>query len=328
MSHTPLRPARAGSDAEAGLARSAAGRTWEAAAKPERVATGRTWAAAGPEGVVAGRTWAAAGPERVAAGPEGVVAGPEGVVAGSGVAAGAGGASVAGAPLCRAVAGASVRKVRWVWVAAVSGLAVLGLGLFAVSADPDPGDAGRRAVAVGISVAPPDGDRAVENSAEGVAVDPAGVDGVAVDRARVDGVAVDRVGVDGLALDRVGADGAFIVTVTGVRCGVEAVGPVELRRRGHEQFCLVGVSVENAGREARRLDGGAQRAVDGHGRAYAVVGQAVAFLNERAPSLLDAIPGGATVRGVLPFEIPARGHLAALLVHESAGSRGARITLS
>jgi hypothetical protein len=51
------------------------------------------------------------------------------------------------------------------------------------------------------------------------------------------------------------------------------------------------------------------------------------FLNERAPSVLDAIPGGATVHGVLPFEIPADAHLAALLVHESAGTRGARIAL-
>jgi hypothetical protein len=135
-------------------------------------------------------------------------------------------------------------------------------------------------------------------------------------------------GAEDAALDRVGADGALIVTVTGVRCGVEAVGPIELRRREREQFCLVGVSVENAGHEARLFDGGAQRAVDAHGRAYGVFGRAAVFLNERAPSLLDAIPGGGTVRGVLPFEIPARTRLATLLVHESAGTRGARIPLS
>ncbi|WP_157437775.1 DUF4352 domain-containing protein [Actinoplanes subtropicus] len=135
-------------------------------------------------------------------------------------------------------------------------------------------------------------------------------------------------GADDVALDRMGADGAFIVTVTGVRCGVEAVGPIGLRRQAHEQFCLVGVSVENAGREARVFDGGAQRAVDAHGRAYAVVGRAAVFLNERAPSLREAIPGGGTVHGVLPFEVPARARLVALLAHESAGTRGARITLS
>jgi hypothetical protein len=101
-----------------------------------------------------------------------------------------------------------------------------------------------------------------------------------------------------------------------------------VRAAEREQFCLVSVSVENAGREARLLDGGAQRAVDGHGRAYAVAGRAAVFLNERTPSLLDAIPGGATVSGVLPFEIPTGSHLAALLVHESAGTRGARIALS
>jgi hypothetical protein len=125
-------------------------------------------------------------------------------------------------------------------------------------------------------------------------------------------------GAEDAALDHMGADGAFIVTVAGVRCGVEATGPIELRRRDRRRLCLVGVVVENAGREARLLDGGAQRAVDAHGRAYSVVGRAAAFLNERAPSLLDAIPGGATVRGVLPFEVPARTHLVALLIHESA----------
>jgi hypothetical protein len=188
------------------------------------------------------------------------------------------------------------RARRWPWVAAVLALAALGSGAYAVGADP--GNAGRRAVAISISAAPSAGNRAIEDGAEDV------------------------------ALDRIGADGAFIVTVTGVRCGVEAVGPIELRRRVHEQFCLVGVSVENAGQEARPLDSGAQRAVDAHGRAYVVVGRAAMFLNERAPSLLDTIPGGATVRGVLPFAVPRRTHLVALLVHESAGTRGARIALS
>jgi len=199
--------------------------------------------------------------------------------------------------------GAGAGKKRWPWVAAVVSLAALGVGAYAVGSSS--GDAGAQAATWAVSAGPTVGNRDVESGAAEA------------------------------MLDRTGADGAFIVTVTGLRCGAAALQPAAaavryrgLRQRYHEQLCLVGVSVENAGREARVLDGGAQRAVDGHGRAYAVVDRAAVFLNERAPSLLDAIPGGATVHGVLPFEIPAEAHLVALLAHESAGTRGTRIALS
>jgi hypothetical protein len=128
---------------------------------------------------------------------------------------------------------------------------------------------------------------------------------------------VEKAVAEDVAIERTGADGAFIVTVTGVRCGVKAVGAARARGR----FCLVGIAVENAGQEARRLDGAAQRAVDGHGRAYAVAGRAAGVLAEQ-------VPAGATVRGVLPFDVPVGDRLVALLVHESAGSRGARVGLS
>ncbi|WP_213013469.1 DUF4352 domain-containing protein [Paractinoplanes toevensis] len=127
---------------------------------------------------------------------------------------------------------------------------------------------------------------------------------------------------------RVGADGAFIVSVVGLRCGLRTVGPAELRQSAKGEFCLVNVAIENAGREPRLLDGSAQRAVDTHGRAYAIDDRAAAFLNERVPSLLDEIPAATTVRGVLPFEVPAGTRLSALMVHESAQSPGARIPLN
>jgi hypothetical protein len=125
---------------------------------------------------------------------------------------------------------------------------------------------------------------------------------------------------DVAALGRMGADGVFLVTVTGVRCGVPAVG----RARAAGRFCLVGVSVENAGHHTQVLDGAAQRVVDTRGRAYPVAGRAEAFL---ADPWGEAIPPGRTVRGVLPFDVPARTRLSALVMHESATSRGARVPL-
>jgi hypothetical protein len=133
---------------------------------------------------------------------------------------------------------------------------------------------------------------------------------------------------DAAALLRTGAEGVFVLSVTGVHCGVKAVGPAGLRQRPHGTFCLVDVTVENAGQEAQRLDGGAQRAVDTRGRAYPVAGRAAVFLNDRTPTLLEKIAPGSTVRGVLPFDVPRGTRLSALMLHNLAGSRGARVPMS
>jgi hypothetical protein len=124
------------------------------------------------------------------------------------------------------------------------------------------------------------------------------------------------------------SEGPFAVTVTKTECGVPAVGPEDLRQPAKGQFCLVSVSVKNTGGEAALLDGGAQQATDGEGRIYPVADQASVFLNTGAPSLLDEVPPGATVRGVLPFDVPQGVRLSALTVHESMGSRGVSVPLS
>jgi hypothetical protein len=90
----------------------------------------------------------------------------------------------------------------------------------------------------------------------------------------------------------------------------------------------VSVAVTNAGPEAALLDPGAQRAVDGGGRQFPVSDRAAAFVNDQNPTLSEEIPPGATVPGVLPFDVPAGTHLAAVLLHESVGSPGVRVPLS
>jgi uncharacterized protein DUF4352 len=132
----------------------------------------------------------------------------------------------------------------------------------------------------------------------------------------------------GLLDKTVVADGVFVITVNRVRCGVKEVGPDELRQPAKGEFCLADVSAENAGREAQLLDGSIQRVVDARGRAYAVDEQAAALLNDQSPTLLEEIAPGATVRGVLPFDVPAGSRPSALVLHESVQSRGARVSLS
>jgi hypothetical protein len=198
-------------------------------------------------------------------------------------------------------------RKRWTW-ATVGVLAVVavGAGAYAINASggSDGDESGKATVAASAVVA---GNGIGGGDEAPYVVDPGAQDAV---------------------LNRTGADGAFIVTVAGVKCGIAAVGPADLLQRANGRFCLVSVSVENAGREPRLLDGSAQRAVDAHGKNYAVDDRAAAFLNAQTPTLLDEVAAGATVRGVLPFDVPAGTRLNALLVHESGTSKGAKIALS
>ncbi|XVV12662.1 DUF4352 domain-containing protein [Actinoplanes sp. CA-131856] len=123
-------------------------------------------------------------------------------------------------------------------------------------------------------------------------------------------------------------EGHFELTVTGSRCGVPSVGPQDLPQRAAGQFCLVDVAVHNTGAEAELLDPGAQRAIDSQGAEHRVADQALVFLNEAQPTLLEEIAPGATVKGVLPFDVPAGVQLSELVLHTAMDSPGARVPVS
>jgi Domain of unknown function (DUF4352) len=191
----------------------------------------------------------------------------------------------------------ALRRTRWPWaVAVVLVVIALGSGAYAMNGTGD------KPVADPPAVAPESG-------------------GVA-------GGMLPESATDIRQLDRTVADGVFVVTVSRVRCGVEEVGFEELRQPAKGEFCLVDVAAENAGREAQLLDGGLQRAVDARGRSFAADQEAAALLNGENPTLLDEVPPGATVRGVLAFDVPAGTRLAAFVLHESVQSRGARVSLT
>jgi hypothetical protein len=126
-----------------------------------------------------------------------------------------------------------------------------------------------------------------------------------------------------------GSEGVFAFTVTGTTCGVRSVGPAVLPQRPTAgQFCLVNVTVRNLGPDAELLDPGAQHAIDAQGRQYAVSDRAAVFLNDQDPTLLAEIPPGATVPGVLAFDVPDGVRLDAIVLHESVASTGVRLPLS
>ncbi|WP_328463770.1 DUF4352 domain-containing protein [Actinoplanes sp. NBC_00393] len=121
--------------------------------------------------------------------------------------------------------------------------------------------------------------------------------------------------------------GSFEFVVTSLRCGVESVGPGDLAQRAEGQFCLLGVTVKNTGSSPELFDSGAQRLYDINGVAYAVADQAAVFLNDRSPTLLNEIPPGETVAGVLPFDVPMDAQLTEVSVHGAMSTPGVRMTL-
>jgi hypothetical protein len=124
------------------------------------------------------------------------------------------------------------------------------------------------------------------------------------------------------------SDGGFVFDVGTVKCGVGSVGPADLPQSANGQFCLVGVTVRNAGTEAALLDPGAQEAIDAQGRHYPMSDRAAVFVNNGDPTLLEEIPPGRSVPGVLPFELPSGVSPVALELREKVGSAGVRVPLS
>ncbi|WP_043516467.1 MULTISPECIES: DUF4352 domain-containing protein [unclassified Actinoplanes] len=121
--------------------------------------------------------------------------------------------------------------------------------------------------------------------------------------------------------------GGFGLRVTSVRCGVSAIGPDGLEQRAHGQFCLLDVRVTNNGTEPALFDSSAQRVYDADGAAYAVAADAAVFLNDDSPTLLDEIPPGTSVDGVLPFDVPKNAQLSEVSLLGSGVAPGIRMSL-
>lgn len=121
--------------------------------------------------------------------------------------------------------------------------------------------------------------------------------------------------------------GGFGVDVTGVRCGVSSVGPSGLEQQADGQFCLLDVEVTNNGREPVLFDSGAQRVRDSDGVSYAVAEQAAVFLNDRGSTLLNVIPPGETVAGVLPFDMPSGTRPSDAELSDGTTTPGVRVNL-
>ena len=128
-------------------------------------------------------------------------------------------------------------------------------------------------------------------------------------------------------MHRTVADGRFEFAVTGMRCGIRQVGSKRLGQRARGRFCLVTVTVRNAGPRARTLDAAWQTGYAPDGRAYPSEPGAAMFVGGPGPTVLESIGPGEQVHGALVFDVPRGTVLSSVVLRESALTPGVRIPL-
>ncbi|GAA0500409.1 hypothetical protein Ade02nite_27920 [Paractinoplanes deccanensis] len=121
-------------------------------------------------------------------------------------------------------------------------------------------------------------------------------------------------------------DGKLVFTVTAVRCRVASVGDGSVDLEPEGSFCLVDVVARNASPSALPFDSAAQKAYDGKGSAHENDMQAAVVVNPDR-NFIYPIAAGNEARGTLVFDVPKGETLAAVELHESFDSTGARIAL-
>lgn len=125
-----------------------------------------------------------------------------------------------------------------------------------------------------------------------------------------------------VGLNETARDGNLEFRVAGVQCNVPRVGDQYVSQRAVGQFCLVDVTVRNAGDRPATFDDSLQRAYGPGDRQFGVDQTAGMIVNAAQPLFLAPINPGNQVNAVLVYDIPTDTRLARILLRASADSRG------
>jgi hypothetical protein len=126
------------------------------------------------------------------------------------------------------------------------------------------------------------------------------------------------------SLGQPAVDGQFTFTVDGLECGVETIGDDFLQEEAQGQFCILTVTVENTGNEARSLDASSQYLYDDQERRFSS-SFTLAFAMESP--LFEQINPGNTLEGRIPFDVPDGANIEFAELHDSAFSGGVLVDL-
>jgi hypothetical protein len=122
-------------------------------------------------------------------------------------------------------------------------------------------------------------------------------------------------------------DGKFEFTVTNMDCSQNTLGVAPVSHQATGVFCLVSVTVANIGDEAQTLDATSQVAYDAQNREYSTDIEAAFYLENGGDTLFNQLNPGASVQGVLVFDVPAGTQLTSLELHDSMLSGGVTVNL-
>jgi hypothetical protein len=122
-------------------------------------------------------------------------------------------------------------------------------------------------------------------------------------------------------------DGDFSFTVNSVECGIANVGSESFGVTAQGQFCLVAVSIENIGKEAKTMFTDNQKLFDSEGREFSADTSAMIYLEGGADIWLSEINPGNTQQGQLLFDVPAGVTLDYIKLYEGVFSSGVEVSL-
>ena len=122
-------------------------------------------------------------------------------------------------------------------------------------------------------------------------------------------------------------DGRFEFVVRSVDCGARSVGDGIGRQAALGQFCLVGLRVENTGREGRTFGGGQQFLFDDQGNRHDPDLRATAGRGD-GQLLSTHLNPGQRLEGTLVYDVPDPVTLARVELHDGPFSGGVSVELS
>ena len=124
-----------------------------------------------------------------------------------------------------------------------------------------------------------------------------------------------------------GRDGRFEFTVDSMECGDTEIGDENtFAETAQGEYCLVTITVENIGDEARTLDVLSQSARDTEDREYEADDSLAAAI-EYDEVWYNTINPGNTVEGVLVYDVPDGTELVELELHDAALSDGVTVSI-
>lgn len=121
-------------------------------------------------------------------------------------------------------------------------------------------------------------------------------------------------------------DGKFEFVVNRVDCGAKQLGDQYFNTKAQGEFCIVDLTIKNIGDEPQSFVGDNTKLLNTKGQRFSASSDAAIFLSDSS-SLFEEINPGNALSSKVVFDVPAGTMLSQLELHDSAYSRGVKVSL-